>query len=218
MVKYFLNLSKLKIYAEMFKNNPTLTKRPLIAVIGSSEDPLYLVFLDTNKYSPGFKLSVESAINFEVEEYVFLNDDNWIEVVKRTVDYYNKGLDGTGSPEEDDGEDCEYICDNPKCVEYGNVVDVIKDEFGRIICPHCGDEISVGSFIKGPSEDEDEEDDEENEEIDRERLAEIAWTLIEYAVLTTTKEVDLELLDFLGIDYEEYKAIKRETESVWVTE
>ena len=211
MIKYFLNLNKLKEYADKYKNIPG-AKTPLIAAIGPDMDkqPAYLLFLDILEVIDGLQVKVVRVIDKKTEELVYIgrNTDHWIEKIKRTAEHYDKKFDD----EEDDGKnECTSICDNPDCVEYGNQVDVIKDESGKIICPHCGEEI--GAEGESPDEDEsyfgDEEDD-PYEEVDRERLVEIAYLLIQFALVQSDEEYNQEVMDFLGIDLEDLDAITQE--------
>lgn len=134
MIKYFTNLSELKMAAKRYKADP-LAKRMAIAGVGSQEKPEYILFLDANKNDPGFHVTVENS-NKTVEEFVRLDDDDWIGKVKKLTEYYNAEF-----LEEPETETV-YYCTNPDCPENGLITEPLLEESGKMVCPSCGEELS----------------------------------------------------------------------------
>ena len=204
MVKYFINLSKIKEYAKEFMKKPCKKNRPLIAAVGTEKEPVYLFFLDSMYMIDGFKITIENAEDEIVEEYIYLSSDDWISTIKRFVEKYNKDFES----EEEFEDVCTAICQNPECVEYGNKVDIISDAMGRTVCPNCGEVIEDTALTESPEEDDFEEDD--LEELDRERLLEIAYNLILSFLYESNVGYNLELLEALDIELDEISSIEVE--------
>lgn len=204
MIKYFINLSKIKEYAKEFMKKPCKKNRPLIAAVGTEKEPIYLFFLDSMYMIDGFKITIENAEDERVEEYIYLSSDDWISTIKRFVEKYNKDFEG-----KEELEDlCTAICQNPECVEYGNKVDIISDAMGRQVCPNCGEVIEDRASTESPEEDDFDEDD--LEELDRERLLEITYNLILSFLYTPDVGYDLELLEAFDIEMDEISSIENE--------
>lgn len=207
MVKYFINLSKIKECAKEFLKNPRKENRPLIAAVGPKEKPEYLFFLDVTCMKNSFKISVEHADNLSIEEYIFLDDEDWMQKIKKAVTRYDRFYE-----EEEEfkkfNNSCTAICQNPECVEYGNMVDIISDAMGRKVCPNCGEVIEDRALTESPDEDDVDEDD--FEEIDRERLLEITYNLILFFLYTPNEGYDLDMADELNIEMDEIHSIEDE--------
>ncbi len=177
MIRYFVNLTKLKEYAKIYKAKP-LMKKILIAGIGTESDVMYKIFLGTNKTDPGFCLEVQNNKN-ELEETIVLKE-NWILQVKDTAEYYNNGL-----------EDSNYYCTNPACLNFGEVDLPIRNQKGQNICPVCGCILSEKEPLCS---------------IPYDRLLTIAGELIDYCA-GQVEEVAYDMCEFLGIEEEEYDNI-----------
>ena len=201
MIKYFINLAKVRGYAEKYNGNKTKEERPLIAAVGTDKTPVYLIFLDVMNVIDGYKLVVEKT-DGTVQEHVFLDSDNWIKKIKRVAERYNFWFDEEDLTEEEKNE-CTAVCNNPECVEFGNQVDIIRDEMGRLICPSCGEEIET-SFLP-----EDEEED-QHEDLDRESLVSLAYTLIDFLLIELNGKFNEDLMENLGIDIEEVESVVEE--------
>lgn len=175
MIKYFINLAKIKECAALYKNKPVIRK-VLIAGIGTENEIFYTMFLGTNKTKPGFCIEIENKI--EREDTIELDTDDWISKIKETAEYYNEGMD----------EEPTYYCTNPSCTEFGEVLVPVKDDKGRMVCPVCN-----GYLTK----------EEPKCEISYNRLIEIALSLLIYST-SGDEQIGYELCEYLDIGEDEY--------------